>query len=197
MTLKALTFGTLAASTLALASTVVSPAEAATVTGGFDFGKAGGVSAITNSKIDFVNTDNFFTLEQGTGTFAGLVNSRISILNDITVPFSGPLDFLRVENGVNDILFQITRLENIDRDPVAGAPAFSANIFGNFIFEGDSTPARPSSLIFALSPRTGGFTNVSVEAVPTPALLPAIVGMGIAAVRKRKSAESVVESADA
>jgi hypothetical protein len=87
MKLKALTFGSLAASTMALASTVVSPAEAATVTGGFDFSEAGGVSALTSSKIDFVNTDNFFTLKQGTGTFASLVGSRISILNDITVPF--------------------------------------------------------------------------------------------------------------
>lgn len=198
MKLKALTFGTLAASTVIFASTVISPAEAATVTGTLNFAKDGGVNSITNSKVDFVNTNDFFSVGQtSTGTFAGLKGSGVTILNDITLPFSGAFDFLKVNAGPT---FRVTGFGTNGVQTFNGLSAFGGNVLGNFIFDGDNTPVKPSSFILAFDSSDGDFANISIKAddaaaVPTPALLPGLVGMGIAALRKRKSAES--ETVDA
>jgi hypothetical protein len=200
MKLKALTFGTLAASTVLFTSAVVSSAEAATVTGTLNFAKDAGVRSITNSKVDFRNVNNFFSVgETSTGTFAGLRGDGITILNDINLSSSGPFDFLRVDNGGSGIVFRVTGFGTTTVQVFNGVSTFSGNILGNFILDGDSTPVKSDS--FILTARNGGSSSVGVslrstaEAVPTPALLPGLVGMGIGALRKRKSAES--ETVDA
>jgi hypothetical protein len=194
MKLRALTYGTLAASTVVFAATVVSPAEAASVTGTLNFAKDSGVNSITNTKVDFVNRNNFFSVgNSSTGTFAGLRGEGVTILRDLTLPFTGAFDFLRVDNGTDDIVFNITGLGSTSLTSTPDFSTFSANVFGNFVFGGDTTAAKPGSFIVALDSSDARFTNISIkssaDAVPTPALLPALVGMGIAAVRKRKSAE--------
>jgi hypothetical protein len=200
MNLKTLTFGTLAASTVIFASTVVAPAQAATVTGTLNFAKDGNVANITSSQIDFNNTADFFSVgNTSTGTFAGLQGNGITILNDLTLPFSSAFDFLQVNGGPT---FRITGLSNSSFQNPSGSnfSLFSANVLGNFIDAGDITPGQSNSFIVTAQSDFGKFTNVSINSsvpapVPTPALLPGLVGMGIAALRKRKSEE--LESVDA
>jgi hypothetical protein len=59
-----------------------------------------------------------------------------------------------------------------------------------------SSSGNPWNAIVATVPRNGGgnqpvyavFTEVPSTAVPTPALLPGLVGLGVAALRKKKQA---------
>jgi hypothetical protein len=194
MKLKSLTFGTLAASTVIFASTVVAPAQAATVTGTLNFTKTGGVNSITASKVDFVNTNDFFKVDQTSGSF--VENQGVTILRDLNLSSFSAGDFLKVENGVDDIFFNITGFAPIS-PTVPGF--FHANVFGNFRLGSTNTATKPSSFVLGLTANGSKFTTVSIAAVPTPALLPGLVGMGIAALRKRKSdgLEADLESAEA
>jgi hypothetical protein len=205
MKLKSLTFGTLAASTVIFASTVVAPAQAATVTGTLRVTESAGVNSITTNAVDFDNTPNFFAVRgNSTGTFAGLGGNGVTILQDLTAPLTSAFDFLQVENGVDDIFFNITGLAPFG--PQASGDLFRYNVFGNFRLGTTNTPVKPSSFVLALDPSLdgSGFTNISISAaaapVPTPALLPGLVGMGVAALRKRKSdglESAELESAEA
>lgn len=58
-------------------------------------------------------------------------------------------------------------------------------------FFGDSTPGKGEIAQLETVPGTGGAFGFSgtFTAVPTPALLPGLVGMGVAALRKRRSEE--------
>lgn len=209
MRLKALTFGTLAASTVIFASMVISPAEAATVTGTLEFSKFGSVNSITGSGVDLVKTPNFFSVaDSSNGTFEGLRGKGITILNDITFPTSpsfSPFDFLKVDNGGTGITFSVT---GFGPNFLQGPNYVAGTLLGNFRLDGDITLAKSDSFGFAFLSPTGssvagfsiGSTGMRVvptppTPVPTPALLPGLVGMGIAALRKRKSAE--LETADA
>jgi hypothetical protein len=188
MNLKTLTFGTLAASTVIFASTVVSPAQAATVTGTLNIDQTTGVNSVTSSGIDFNNTPNFFSVSSSsTDTFAGFSGSGVTI-SDLPFSFSSPFDFIKVAAGPT---FRITGLSDsvFTSTPSGNVNSFFATVRGNFVFGGDSTPVTDDSFLVSTRFTNGSFTDISIEAapVPTPALLPGLVGMGIAALRKRKS----------
>jgi len=85
-----------------------------------------------------------------------------------------------------------------------------ANINNQYSFDGDllgtlayaapyapnSAPAQVGLGAFRFRVRNGNISQVSVATIPTPALLPGLIGMGVAALRKRKSEESGVEAAE-
>ena len=65
---------------------------------------------------------------------------------------------------------------------VASGPIQAFNVFASNNFSGTVREFNPPQ---GSQPSNGGFT-LQVAAVPTPALLPGLIGMGIAAIRKRK-----------
>lgn len=177
-----------------VASSVVSPAEAASIRGTLNFTEVGGplVNEVSLTTVDFNNTRGIFEVAgSSTGTFSRLVGNAITILSDIDLTtFSGSLPFLSVDGGP---LFTVTAFTDTDFRIRNGRETFEANVRGFFSDGPNSIPVKPTSFFIAVNTTGGGNTrdnvDFSIETVPTPALLPGLVGMGVAAFRKRKSEE--------
>ena len=60
----------------------------------------------------------------------------------------------------------------------------------------NSAPAQTGVGAFRFRVLNGNISQVSVTTIPTPALLPGLLGLGVAALRKRKSEESEVEATE-
>ncbi len=126
------------------------------------------------------------------------------------------LDFLD-NRAVNDLTFKIV-LENFSEPDGRSLGLQTPDFFGRLVFaiqpfefplrEGVQTTATLNSFNLSSPDDTGGsrvvnspnFSNVTFTPVPastpipTPALLPGLVGMGVAALRKRQLASAEVSS---
>lgn len=204
MKLKSLILGAVAASSMVAVSTA-SPAQAASVGGSLfvdESGRSGGsgsggVLAINSSGVDFTQVTNFFSVkDESTGSFAPFRGDRVvTILEDLPRIFQNEFDFLKVDNGSADGI--IVRVTGINSFSTGGNNSYFANLSGGFVSGGDFTQIKDGSFTFAGTLDGNRFVDIAIsaEAVPTPALLPGLLGMSVAALRKRKSKE--LESAEA
>ena len=183
-----------------VASTAVSPAQAAGIRGTLNFTEVGGplVNSVSATNVDFNNSFGISKVDgSSSGSFASLVGKKITILNDINVAnFPGNLDFLSVDSGPLFVLTDLLDAEFRQRD---GRGTFEANVRGFFTDGTSSMPVSSRSFFIAVNTVGGGNNrdniDFSIETVPTPALLPGLIGMGVAALRKRKSEELAAEEA--
>lgn len=167
----------IAAATVAGVGMAVSPAEAVSLGSSvlFDFG--GEVASFTAD--GFILKDNQVRVTDATlslspyeGTQAFFANFSLSALTP-----NKPLFTLSKPGEVN-IDFFATSASLVDFDPGVN---FIANINGYF---NDGTPGNGGAGVFKLTKNING--DAEFEAIPTPALLPGLVGMGLAVLRKRK-----------
>lgn len=187
---------------------IAAPAQAASIGG--ETLLFGGVARLENegvvnggfSQLDFRPYDN--SPAQGIGTILdsftnfGSGNFKIGDLNlqktgaTTWALASGPVtDWLtELDNGVEFTLSSF----NLEKDT---DDSFDATIEGLFTPANlDGTGAFSAQGGLSFSPGTSFSANITAgQEVPTPALLPGLLGVGIAALRKRKSEE--LESADA
>ena len=111
------------------------------------------------------------------GGVFGPVDDFLSINPDLKFDLSSVVASLSADKSAADFVFQ--GAFNNAMGEILGSGTLTTQV--NFKDGKD----QPSS--FSLT--------ADASAVPTPALLPGLVGMGIAALRKRKSAEETVEEA--
>lgn len=213
MSFKTLVSGATVAGALASITLVASaPAEAAAISVGstIQFGNVsnGTVSFNpTTGSLDFNAPPGLLGSQRiesgsGTGDFEGV--GRRALISDLSLDnigegiytLSSPVDnfITRINlppllSGFNDVQFQLTEFVF---DANSGS---TTSLRGFFVRDGHKTPAlgRFTSQVDFQNPSTW---SMSTRAVPTPALLPGLVGMGIAALR-RKSDQEVTEEADA
>ncbi|PZV04137.1 MAG: hypothetical protein DCF32_12730 [Leptolyngbya sp.] len=200
MKFSSLGFGATVATALVAGSTfATSPAEAALLSGDFDVNLNGTVKNISLTKLDFKSTFNdSFTSGQvtGTGDFAGYSLFKIKDLDLTQFPTTGISSFITFQS-TNPALAEIT-LDLLKVDNVAISPGkkFSADIGGLLKRAGNDATPFDVELSFIIAKLSKGESTGSANAtaVPTPALLPGLIGLGVAALR-RKNEESTEENA--
>ncbi|MEP0911427.1 PTPA-CTERM sorting domain-containing protein [Leptolyngbya sp. GB1-A1] len=182
--LKALAIGIGAAAAVGIALDV-KPAQAVNLTGTLNFfGNGDEVGTDIDFRPFFTLTPETPTLgvpgealiSASTGSFAAVSFQFASIL-DIPQNFVGSqllLDFVN-----NDFDFTVTSLTQVS----TGLYSF-AGVFGT------GTPG-----IGQISTQTGTTFSGGIQAVPTPALVPAALGFGAAMLRKRKGEKAEKEAA--
>ncbi|MBD2109826.1 PTPA-CTERM sorting domain-containing protein [Nodosilinea sp. FACHB-13] len=210
MSFKAFISSTAIAGTVITGTMVVSaPAEAATIVGGSTLNLSntdiigGGVKRVGNN-LDFFSFTNPFT-GNTSGQFTGVSASTGSFTNSNITSLIPPLpriqDLVLVASGPN--LFTISGpIANFITGVNLGSAPFSnvnfnltsfvwnsstgsADLAGIFVSGSDSIAARGlfTSQLNSVNPSS---YSLSITAVPTPALLPGIIGMGVAALRRRR-----------
>jgi hypothetical protein len=134
-----------------------------------------------------------------TGSFAPLAGTNAQV-RDLQLTRSGntwtlagtPVPwFLRLTNGVEYDLDTFT----LTRTP---GPFFTGNFFGTFFDPSDDTSIGGEGLFSSQGreflSETGTTFSANITVVPTPALLPGLLGLGIAALRKRKRQEMATKA---
>ncbi|NEQ53243.1 MAG: PTPA-CTERM sorting domain-containing protein [Leptolyngbya sp. SIO3F4] len=199
MNFKTSMLKTVTAATVCIAGAAVSAdaAHAALLSGSVELTTSGNFN-LTPNLIDF---DGAF-INSATGSFSPLLGGGATIqdinltppttvLSSIT-PF---IDFGSVilEGETGQLVFNLTSAAiNTAVNEPSIAILISQNLQGTFQF-GNTTVAN--GLLVATSfVDTDGFSfNLTTEAVPTPALLPGLIGLGLSIVRKRKQQEDLTE----
>lgn len=204
MKLKTLLLSTvLTATATAVGFINSSPAQALSISAGsrLELGGAGQFNAPA-LQLDFLPA---LAVTGGTGSFTqsfglSLATTPFPSISDIPITgantFNGSLpNFIQ---GVDIGTFG----PPLDSDPVAfELTEFIYNATdGNGTFKGifsTSTDSIAATGIFTSDFEFGGLQpyKMNITAVPTPALLPGLIGMGVAALRKRKGEEEVAEQA--
>ncbi len=111
------------------------------------------------------------------GDFAILPPFSPIIVSDLNLLLSGTPQFF-LDLAINDFDFTVNSITQI------GTGLFKvAGVFG------DGTPGSGE-----LSTQFGASFSGGITAVPSPALIPAVLGMGVAALRKRKREEDAAEA---
>ncbi len=221
--LKALSFNAALVTALATAGStwMASSAVAATITPGSKLNlseiSTGGVNFVSSPtpKLDFFPNVSLFGTPLGqpvgigasTGTFAGATSLPLPLaqIKDI--------DLVAMGGGVYNLAAPITNfLSGIDIGGIFTGPPGGDDVqfdLTEFVFNsttGDSTLLKgifkSGSFSIAGIGRLTSQTNLgspssyslSITAVPTPALLPGLLGFGVAALRKRKLEAAAVEA---
>ena len=159
-----------------------------------------------NGKIQVTGATNSSGVE-GAGGFASYIGG---FTKDLTFAggVSGPVVKFLSFNSPNspNLFFDLTKAI-VRVDPFsAGQRSINVDLFGNFtnssgsilgVGEGGLNTYLDLFRKNKKSPweATPGTYHISIKAIPTPALLPGLLGLGVAALRKRKSEESDVEAA--
>lgn len=215
-----------ATTTIVLSSFLASaPAEALSLKGDFNFGGSVKISGSpSNYKFDFLSelpgspnsspgTAGDISIGTSSGSFAGATEvgagAKIKDFSTGTPAAGFPTPFIkdfitgiRLSPGPSPVLsFDLTDFDDFAQIVATGANSFGINAGGMKGFFRDTTGTVVSRGSLSAQFSTDNLTGVttysgSLNAVPTPALLPGLVGMGVAALRKRKSlgAEETVES---
>lgn len=212
MSYKSLVAGAAIAGTLATGALVApAPVEAATINVGstinFSSVANGTVSLNQSTGVLNFNAPTFFGLfspqridaGSGTDSFAGV--GPFALISDLTLVNDGGGFFSLAAPVANFISF-------INLPPLLGGFNDAQFTLTNFIFNANSGDSTLLEGFFTRDGNTvqgvGRFTSqtnqvrnsswsLSLEAVPTPALLPGLIGMGIAALRRKQ--EEVEENA--
>jgi hypothetical protein len=184
MNFKAIGSSVIAASAIAT-TLAVSPAQALSVGSKVDF--AWNAVAETNS-IDFLDILNQTGADPGqfivtlkTGDFTSLPALfgivTVGSIQDVSpIPFSGNLNnfvtFAGADPKFNFNLRSLTRT--------------SSTLYDFDGFFGDGTPGVGQITTQIFAPGVNSY-SAGITAIPTPALLPGVIGFGLAALRKRKA----------
>ncbi len=159
--------------------------RASATPGNVDFDRLIASLPFTNNWVAALNaTGDFAPITSGGFTLAGLA-SRVGYIQDIAVPLAGPVTdwltfgFLTFSDPNDDFKFDLTSV--IDE----GSSRYSLKGFvSGTPFIGDITSQLTGTGARAFSG--------TITAVPAPALLPSLLGVGLAAIRKRKAKTAVV-----
>lgn len=191
-------FGTLALGAVAGIAALSAPAHAVSIGSDITFSWIGDLDA---TEADFgvipgtgTNDNGFgdFIISSGAGDFSSLTPTNpsrlfslglIKDLSKIPVSGAGVADFITFDD--DKVGFSLTSLAYVNNNPIEGYT-------GRGLFR-DGTPG-----LVTFSTQFGDTTNSysgNLAAVPTPALLPGLIGMGVAALRRRKSDEEGSEKA--
>jgi len=168
----------MAGTTLLALSVAIDPAEAAAVKW-----------SLQGATLRFENQDysvaGSFVYDDATNTY-----SNISILSSWSrALYDGP-----TQAGSSDTQLNLSEVgfASLDLDLALGfADTLAGKLPGSTVLlnlASSSETASGSLFGFPIPPQTASFTSGSVVAIPTPALLPGLVGLGWAALRKRKVA---------
>lgn len=177
----------IAAATVAGVGMAVSPAQAISLGSSvfFDFG--GEVASFSSD--GFILKDNQVRVSDATLSLAPYDETQAYFANFSLAALTGnPYKlFTLSKTGQDNIDFFATSASLVEFDP---GDEFEAIINGYF---NDGTSGVGSAGVFKLRKGIGG--DAEFEAIPTPALLPGLIGMGVAVLRKRKKDAS--EAAEA
>ncbi|MEP0918327.1 PTPA-CTERM sorting domain-containing protein [Leptolyngbya sp. DQ-M1] len=209
MNFKSISLGAAIAATATVALSTATPAQAAGLTGALSIDIGGKVNSVKNTGVDLVNTA--FTLQAApgsalSGTFANYAGGSVT-LKDLSfspalVSNGSPVDvtlnipsFLTLEkSGQQTITFTLTKLLSASFRDIGNL----GDSFGNFdaqlqgVFQPSgigNSPTGDSIVSFRLRNNSNG-GSIELTPVPTPALLPGLIGFGVAAFRKRKGEAS-------
>lgn len=213
--IKSIVLSAVALTTIVGSMLAASTAEAITIKPGsrFQFGSVQNVN-ISPTALDFGNN--------GIGTDGSIALTGVFLADGVT-PDS---DFSPLPGGaVKDIVFGAATLPNFITIPLVGgdtlffdllSPAIASlgnlpgpdNTYrtvlngqfrlassGATLANGLLTAQVPDTFVLGTSTAISSF-SISATAVPTPALLPGLIGMGIAAIRKRKDESEITEEVE-
>jgi len=106
----------------------------------------------------------------------------------------GPIsEFFKFKDGVTFTLNSFILKERLNDE---GKKIVSGDYTGVFLDQGNQFPGFDGSFSLEKNFAKGDAIASSITPIPTPMLLPGLIGMGVAALRKRKSEESDVEAAE-
>jgi len=206
MNLKSIALGAAIAAT-AIGTTAISPAQAASLDGGLQFASTGAKAAkISNTKVNLqLSQSGPFSIINATGDFVGVTGAPVFkdlILNltggtlnngggfSAAAPVGSFISGLML--GANPVSFNLTDGAFVGFFKTATnfnlSGFFNGEFVSNGITIGAGSIASLSSTSFA-----GTSGQVASTAIPTPALLPGLLGLGVAALRKRKGEGSEAE----
>lgn len=181
---------------------VSAPAEALQLQGAVSISSVPNSTAVTVSTIDFGPGQ----VDQGTGDFFSLIGESVTVeditglnLGDNTIgPIAKFIDFgiVTLDGKTKSLVFDLLSATITTTQTLIGGGQFntahaSENLTGLFKF-GGQTIGRGVLDANRLGPRntTTGVNSYEIllaaEPIPTPALLPGLVGMGVAALRRKK-----------
>jgi hypothetical protein len=190
MNLKSLMTGAAIAATVVGGSVAVSaPAEALIIGGASSFTPVSGLPATLNVTGEFSNGDL-------TGGFTSVTGIQVGTLN-----ITAPGNYGATPSYITNFVYQG---QNAVFNLLSGSGVYISNsgltFFGDDIFGeirtlgGTLLATATGSLSGSQTSRSSDFSlSLKATAVPTPALLPGLVGMGVAALRKRKGEGTEVE----
>jgi len=207
MTLKTFGFGTMFAAAAIVGMTVASaPAQAASLSPNQTlnlFGDSrleiggGGTSAVLNFSDSTLPLPALYNTPTGQALVAGSSDpvfgiGSIAILRDLTLTGSGTTfslgaavnSFITLTNGIK------FNLQSFTLTGTNATPGVLSNWTADYVGEFVADNTLGGTGLFTSQGRVvsenGSSFSSSVTAVPTPALLPGLIGMGVAAWRKRK-----------
>jgi len=218
MNFKSIGLGAVATTAMVVGSVFANtPVQAMTINAGDVLGLIGSarlqnadVAVGSTSKLNFssyTNTTSGTLLVSGasSGAFEPLaLQFAFAEVKDLTLtktatntwvfaPATALVDFVTVAAG--NVKYDLTKF-TLTKE----ANLFTANFEGLFRSDnevaGTGSFAPADSLTFLTNTGKGSSTSMDITAIPTPALLPGLIGLGVAALRKRKSEESGVEAAE-
>lgn len=203
---KTITVGAaIIAATVAGSTLVTSPAYA--LAGKFSVNLNGRVTSVTSSGIDLLQDSNFdsvddsFGFNNRTGDFSTYTAAFVKDLS-FTTPLVNGLNpnininspgFITLEGGLlGTITFDLKNLTNVvfsDIDAGGTQGNFSAGVKGLFQPSGSSNLSTLDAIVTFRTNQggNGGSIDLTAVPIPTPALLPGLVAMGIGVMRKRKA----------
>jgi hypothetical protein len=177
-----------------------SPVQALTLSGGISLSGGGNVVANTvtfNNAVVDTGSGDFSSLVGQTGVtvsplnFASTVNTNPSVTSRTTLGATPFINFGSFTKGatVGNLTFNLdpSSVTTI-LSPVGTAHFSNPDIRGKFWLD-DKLVAFGQGFLSASNTSSGGSYSISLKAVPvpTPALLPGLIGMGVAALRKKRS----------
>lgn len=170
---------------------VSQPAQAASLTGTLDVTIFGAINNISGTSVDFDNTAKSFAVgANNTGDFASYSGGTIT-LSDLPLA-GGATPFLTLQKtGLTTISFNLFSFNLTDFE--VGEEFVVNNIVG--AFTPGNTPSLPTQSqlgAFKFDPLINT-TSIAITAIPTPALLPGIIGLGLSVLRQRRSASQEFE----
>ena len=197
----------LAATVVAGSAFAVAPAQAATV-GKVTFGGLGELTSVKGNeftdiaKIKF--TDGVLNINSGTGSFAGFVGGTATFFQkNFTTSLTNTTSFVTFSKvGFSDLTFDLTKFVKPSYVEFGTGNdnfgQFTSRVSGKFNPGGKAIDDVISAFATIKQNNTTNFTDITLSTtpIPTPALIPGLIGLGFAALRKRKSEESEVEAAE-
>lgn len=186
---------------------MTSSAQAATV-GSVSFGGLGELTSVKGNEgtdiAKVVFTDGVLNINSGTGSFAGFVGGTATFFQkSFTTSLTNRSSFVTFRKvGFSDLTFYLDKFVNPSYTEFGGTKddfgQFTSRVSGKFNPGGNAIDEVISAFATIRQNSTSNFTDITLSTtpIPTPALLPGLIGMGIAAIRKRKSEESEVEAAE-
>ena len=198
----------------------MAPAQAGAISGSVTFGGQNELKSVKGNTISDFSTivfnDGILKISAGTGSFSSFVGGTATFLSKtIQTNQTNLNNFITFKTANADpskiITFNLTAFLDSayteigsELNPKKPKPdnngQFQSRVSG-FLNPGSKEVDNTNSPFNAFKFNNSGgdltnVTSITLATIPTPALLPGLIGMGVAALRKRKSEESEVEAAE-